>query len=204
MLRGILETFFLAATPIGELRAAIPVALAVYRLPWPLAFLTAFLGNLAPALFLLLCLEPFSNYLMKRSTGLKKFFTWLFERTRKKAAKQGLGRLDERYILSQAQHTLSQGIKKYKFLSLASFVAIPLPLTGVWTGCLIAFLFKMPFKKAFLSIAAGVAMAGAVVTSLSLAGIAIEQYFGLPTLLAILFLVVVIWAMRDLFKKHHF
>lgn len=199
MLKGILETFFLAATPIGELRAAIPVALAAYRLPWPLAFLIAFLGNLLPALLLLLYLEPFSNFLIKHSVSCQKFFTWLFKRTRQKAAERGF---DERYLLSQAHQTFNQNIRKHKFLSLALFVAIPFPLTGAWTGALIAFLFKMPFKKAFLSIALGVFIAGIMVTGLSLAGIAVNQYFGLPTLLAILFLVVVVWASRDLFKKH--
>ena len=46
----------------------------------------------------------------------------------------------------------SQQITKYKFWGLMIFVAIPLPGTGVWTGCLAASLIEMDFKRGMLSV----------------------------------------------------
>ena len=40
-------------------------------------------------------------------------------------------------------------VLRYAFWGLALFVAIPLPGTGAWTGCLIATLLRMNRKKAF-------------------------------------------------------
>jgi uncharacterized membrane protein len=45
-----------------------------------------------------------------------------------------------------------------------------LPVTGAWTGCVAATLFKMRFKLAFLSIGIGVIIAGLIVTMLTLLG----------------------------------
>jgi len=50
------------------------------------------------------------------------------------------------------------------------FVAIPLPVTGAWTGSLVASLLGMKFNHAFLSILAGVFVAGLIVTGPSLLG----------------------------------
>ncbi|HNT72328.1 MAG TPA: small multi-drug export protein, partial [Methanothrix sp.] len=50
-------------------------------------------------------------------------------------------------------------------LALTLFVAVPLPVTGAWTGSAIAFIFGLKFKEAFSAIAAGVVVAGVVVTA---------------------------------------
>ncbi|CAM9659923.1 unnamed protein product, partial [Phaeothamnion confervicola] len=55
-------------------------------------------------------------------------------------------------------------------LALTLFVGIPLPGTGAWTGAMGAFLLGMPFQKAMLSIFAGVAAAGTIMSALTLAG----------------------------------
>jgi hypothetical protein len=53
---------------------------------------------------------------------------------------------------------------------LVLFVAIPLPVTGAWTGSLIAVLLGIGFKQAFFSILAGVIIAGIIMTCLTLLG----------------------------------
>lgn len=146
----ILKTFLLAMTPIGELRVALPVAITLYNINWVWAFFISVLGNLVPIVFLLLFLEPVSRWLSDNSKFFQRFFIWLFERTRKKS---------------------SPGIKKYGEIALISFVAIPLPLTGAWTGTVVAFLFGIPFKKAFLLIASGVVIAGGIVLALTQLGL---------------------------------
>jgi len=141
----VIKTFLLAMTPIGELRVALPIALTLYNMNWVWAFFISVLGNLVPIVFLLLFLEPVSRWLSDNFRFFQRFFNWLFERTRRKS---------------------SPGIEKYGEIALISFVAIPLPLTGAWTGTIIAFLFDIPFKKAFSLISLGVVIAGAIVLAL--------------------------------------
>jgi len=158
---SVIKVILLAMTPIGELRVALPVALAVYKMPMALAFCASVLGNLIPPLFLLLFLKPTSIFLSKKSALFEKFFAWLFTRTAKRAS----------------------GAKTW--LGLALFVAIPLPMTGAWTGAVIAFLLKMPFKKAFSAIATGVLAAAILVAVLTKTGVAINNYFGWQILLVL-------------------
>lgn len=137
-----LQTFLIAMTPIGELRASIPVGLLVYHLPVWSAFFFSILGNLVPILFLLWLLESVSRYLSRRIYFFNRFFVWLFEKTQKK-------------------HTSK--FHRFKEFALVILVAIPLPFTGAWTGSVCAFVFGIPAKKAFLLIAAGVIIAGLIV-----------------------------------------
>merc|ERR1719213_1106937 len=55
-------------------------------------------------------------------------------------------------------------------LALALFVGVPAPGTGAWTGAIIAYLLDMPFGEAMGAIFAGVLLAGAIMTTLTLAG----------------------------------
>ena len=110
-------------------------------------FFWAILGNMLPVPFILLLLGPASNLCMKTPVG-KKFFDWLFARTRRKTA----------------------DIEKYETLGLTVFVAIPLPATGAWTGAMAGWLLGMSFPHALLSIFLGVVIAGVVMTALALLG----------------------------------
>jgi len=177
---AILKTFLLALTPIGELRAAIPVALTVFHMNWFLAYVVAVIGNLVPVVLLLLFLEPVAEWFSKHFKICNRFFAWLFKRTRKK---------------SETKMT------KYGYLGLILFVAIPFPVTGAWTGALVAFLFKIPFKKAFGLITAGVAIAGIIVTLVTKAGIGIEKYYGWQVLIAVLAVVIIGLFLFKKFKK---
>ena len=136
----------LGALPVSELRGAIPAAIAFGFTPLK-AYSIAFIGNSLPVIPLLFLLEPVSNALRKIPIW-KRFFDWLFERTKKKA-------------------TL---VEKFEVLGLILFVAIPLPITGAWTGCVAATLFKVRFRYAFPAIMLGIAIAGVIVIALTLAG----------------------------------
>ena len=138
-----LAVFFTAMTPIGELRAAIPVGLGIYKLNLYLVFIIAVIGNLIPAVLIVYLLEPLSRFLMRKFRPANRFFTWLFNRTRRKYSKK---------------------FETYSGFALALFVGIPLPVTGAWTGALIAFVFGIPPKKAILDILLGIIMAGIIVT----------------------------------------
>jgi len=138
-----LKTFLIAATPILELRGSIPIALGVYHLPVFSTFWLSILGNLVPVVFLLWFLGKAAEFLSHHSYLFNRFFAWLFEKTRKNHTKK---------------------FARWKEFALLILVAIPLPFTGAWTGSLCAFVFGIPFKKAFLLITAGVIIAGLIVT----------------------------------------
>ena len=171
------QIFLLAMTPIGELRLAIPVGLGVYNLNHGLVYFISVIGNLIPVIFILLFLAPVSNLLSKKSKIFHKFFSWLFKRTEKK---------------------YNSKMERYGLPALAAFIAIPLPITGGWTGALIAFLFKVPFKKAFPIITLGVMTAGIIVLLLTQGGIAVEKHFGIQVLIGVILTVGLGWLM---FKK---
>jgi len=142
-LSDIVKIFLTAMTPIGELRASIPLGLSILKQPWFLVFVISVIGNMIPPIFILWLFPRFSDWLMSHSKLMNKFLTWLFNRTRKKA---------------------QDNIEKYGDLALIIFVAIPLPNTGAWTGALAAWLFGIPMKRALPNVLYGVLIAGVVVT----------------------------------------
>lgn len=147
-------TLFISMIPVGELRSSIPIAINVYGLNPLSAFFWSVLGNILISTVLLLILEPISRFLDSHFYLINRFLNWLFERTRKK-------------------HT--QKFENWGALALIAFVAIPLPMTGVWSGCLAAFVFGVPFKKSFPSVVVGALIAGVVVTLVSLGAASLKQ-----------------------------
>lgn len=152
MLAPYLQTILAAMTPIGELRLAIPLALTVFDLTIAQAYFLSIIGNIIPVIFLLLFLESASNFLNRRYEAWNKFFAWLFARTRQ--------RIFGKY-------------RTYGYIALVIFVAIPLPLTGAWTGSAAAYLLGIPFWRALGLIAMGVMISGIIVTLASLGMISI-------------------------------
>ena len=149
-----LITFVIATLPVSELRGAIPWALTVGGLQWQEAYFYAVLGNFLPVIPLLLLLEPVSLRLRKYSIW-DRFFSWLFERTRRR----------------------SRVVEKFEVLGLILFVAIPLPVTGAWTGTVAAFLFGIRFRLAVPAVLAGILIAGVVVTLASLGVLGAVSHF---------------------------
>lgn len=135
------------AFPLSELRGAIPLAL-YFGMPMPKAFWLSVLGNIIPVVPALFLLEPVSER-FRRFKIWARFFNWVFTRTKKKA----------------------EVIQRYEALGLAIFVAIPLPMTGAWSGVIAASLFKIRFRYAFIAIVAGVIGAGLIVATLCALGI---------------------------------
>lgn len=142
-----LYLLFLGAIPFFEARYTIPVALLT-GYPLGEAFLLGILGNLLPVVPLLLLLEPVSEWLSSRSGLFRRFFSWLFARTRRNNAQ----------------------IERWGALALFAFVAVPLPMTGAWSGCAAAFVFGIRFRYAFPAIAGGTLVA-ALLTTLAALGI---------------------------------
>ncbi len=141
-----LLTILYSALPITELRASIPLAISWGMEPIHVLIL-AIVGNTIPVFILILGLNAITNLAKKYSPPINKFLEWTFKKTRHKTIKK---------------------IKKYGSLALYIFVAIPLPMTGAWTGSIAAWLFEIPFKKAVVPIILGIITSGIIVTLISI------------------------------------
>ncbi len=143
-----LVVFLVSLLPILELRGGIPVAIGLFDFPVYKAVLIAVAGNMLPVPFILIFLN-YATRLLSRVPVFDRLLKWLFERTRRRG---GI-------------------IERYERIGLALFVAIPLPITGAWTGAMAAVLFGLKLRHAFISILAGVLIAATIVTCLSLFGL---------------------------------
>lgn len=138
-----LMVLLVAAMPLAELRGAIPLGVSLGMHPLH-ATLLGVLGSLIPVPFLLFFLKPVVLF-FRDLKPFKNLVNRILRRTIKKSDK----------------------IKRYSALGLVLFVAIPLPTTGVWSGCLAATIFNIPIKIAFPAIALGTVVAGGIMFTLS-------------------------------------
>lgn len=141
-----IAVLLISMLPVAELRAAIPIGISSYGMSWPAALGWSLLGNIFIVAVLLWVLGPVSSWLMRVSTTMRRFFDWLFARTRRR---------------------VSTSFERWGALALLLFVAIPLPMTGGWTGAVAAFIFGIPKAKSLLIISLGVFIAGIIVTVLT-------------------------------------
>jgi len=139
---------FLSFLPISELRGAIPFAIA-NNVPWYAAYAMAVFFNAAVAPVCWIFLSTL-NKLFLKIAWYKSFFERFIERARNK---------------------LHGNVEKWGWLGVAVFVAIPLPLTGAWTGTLGAWVLGLSKRKTMVAVVIGVLTAGAVVTAVVLLGI---------------------------------
>lgn len=137
-----LTVFVVSMLPVVELRGGLVAArlLNIEMLP---AMLICLVGTILPTPFILLFLQKIFDLL--RSTRFVKLVDRLEARGRSKFAQ----------------------IEKYKTFGLLIFVAIPLPGTGAWTGCLAASMMKMPLKNALISVIGGSIIADLIMTLIS-------------------------------------
>ena len=130
--------------PVVELRGAIPLGWAC-GFEWWKTFLLAILGNMIPLPFIVLFMDALLKKMNESKVKvIKKFADFLNRKIDKNQPK----------------------IEKYGFWGLTIFIGIPLPMTGGWTGSLVASFMKMKFWKAMLSALLGVLMAGTIMTLL--------------------------------------
>jgi len=147
-------TAVLSFMPISELRGAIPFAVA-HNISWYWAYLFAAAVNalVAPACWIFLATIHKLFYGATPEKGIrwyKNLFDKFIERTRKK---------------------LSVKFEKWGWLGIAVFVAIPLPITGAWTGTLGSWVLGVSRRRTMLAVIIGVLIAGAIVSAVVMLGI---------------------------------
>ncbi len=183
----LLATVVMSFIPLIELKGGIVFAtgagISVFE-----AFGLAYLGSTAvffPIFFLLI---PILN-LLKRIRFFNKFAIKV-----------------ENYFNDKARQTLEERERKQKGkprsenfikqLGVFIFIAIPLPMTGIWTGTAIAVFLGLKFKEAVLPAVIGNAVAGLLICALSAfcvwVGISLDLVLYVLFALALILLVVFI------------
>ncbi len=141
-------TALLSLLPISELRGAIPYALAKKADPLFAYFYCVFFNILVTPLFYL-----FISTIHRLFTG----FAWynaVFEK-----------------LVIRTRNKVRDSIEKYGYIGIMLFVAVPLPVTGAYTGTMGAWVLGLGKRKTFLAVSAGVAIAGIIVSLVLFFGI---------------------------------
>jgi uncharacterized membrane protein len=133
------------------LRGGLPYAY-LHGTPIWLAYLICVVANFFVGPIVFIFLETVHKWLIKWRL-YEKLFDKFLQRVRRKT-----GHL----------------IEKYGFWGVTLFVAIPLPVTGAYTGTVAAWLFGLDKKKSLLAVLVGVCISGLVVS--------IVVYFGIEAL----------------------
>ena len=154
MIRTYLLTVLLSIIPISELRGSIPFAY-FQGVPLWQAFLIGVISN---------SLVPFIGFIFFNTLHILldkwSFYHNLFEKT-----------------VTRARKKVDAKVSKYGLLGLMLFVAIPLPITGAWTGTIGAWVMGLDKKRSYLFIIMGVLIAGIIVTTVVYTGAGIASLF---------------------------
>ncbi len=145
-------TLLISMVPIVELRGGIPIGVGM-GIVWWQAVIICMIGNMIPVPFIFFFARRILEWGAEKPV-IGKFFSWCLQKGHhggeKLKAKAGKG----------------------MFWALLLFVGIPLPGTGAWTGTLAASLLDLDFKKSVIAVLCGVALAAAIITILTLMGVA--------------------------------
>ena len=140
-------TIIISMIPIIELRGAIPIAVFSFHLTYFEAFILSVIGNCISIFFIVKYIKPLFNF-FGRFKPFKKIIDYATEKANKKIAE-------------------NPKLQTATFFALYLFVAIPLPMTGAWTGSLIANFLDLPPKKSFLPLGLGVLTAGIIILTVT-------------------------------------
>lgn len=135
--------FIISMMPILELRGGL-LAASLLSVPITTAIPICVIGNILPIPFILIFIKRIFAFCKKIPVVDKLIY-----------------RLEDRALKK------SDSVKKGEFIGLMLFVGIPLPMTGAWTGSLIAALLDIDFKKAVVAELLGIVMATIIMSIVS-------------------------------------
>ncbi len=147
---NLLYIFLISMVPLVEQRGAIPVGVIGYHINPYLVFIVSLVGSFLPAPFIYLCFNAIFAR-MKKIKQLNKFTDFVQNKVQKGSKK----------------------LEKYKEIGLITFVGIPLPTTGLWTGTAIAAFMGLDFKKSMICVFLGGIISAVIITILSVVAPAI-------------------------------
>lgn len=152
-----LATFIMSFVPLIELKGAIVFGHGA-GLQFIAAFLVSFIGSSLVFIPIYFLLKPVLN-LLKKIKWFNKFALNIEDYFEQKAQQALEGQK------GKSKKTRSETYLKQ--LGVFIFVAIPLPMTGVWTGTAIAVFLGLKFKQVILPICLGNLVAGLIISALA-------------------------------------
>ncbi len=152
-----IAVLFVSMFPLIELKGAIPIGMSeAFGLNLFETAAVAYLGSTAISVALFFLLIPIFN-LLKKIKLIKRLVEKIESMFKAKAEK----------VAASASGSAEKEARLIKMRSLFIFVAVPFPITGVWTGTAIAVFLGMKFKESVLPIALGNLVAGSIITLLT-------------------------------------
>lgn len=136
----------IAALPLTELRASIPLGIAFFHMRPIEALWYSWAGNAIPIVLLFAFLPFVIAFIEKHIPSIHRILEKHF------------------YHLEEKHRTNYQ---KYGMLFLIVFVAIPLPGFGVWSGILLSILFRMKYRYSIPAVVIGLILLGLIVLFLT-------------------------------------
>ena len=155
---SMIATILISMFPIIELKGAIPIGMSVdywgnYALSGTRSFLFSLLGSCLVVPILAIVFMPILNWL-KKTKLFKKIATFVESKVKKHT--------DD--IDKKVDNSSNKKNKTWlKCLLIFSFVAVPLPLTGVWTGTCVAVIIGLKYWQTVLSVVLGNIVAGLII-----------------------------------------
>lgn len=134
---------FFSLLPVSELRGAIPFAFA-NGMPLHFAYPFCVFCNMLVAPLVYVFLSSIHKLLYKWSK-----YQMLFDK-----------------IVVRARQKVQGKVERFGYWGIMLFVAIPFPITGAYTGTLGAWVLGLSAKKTCLTVAGGVIISGAIVTTI--------------------------------------
>lgn len=147
---NLLKVVLMSMIPLIEQRGAIPVGIIGYHINPFVVFFASLLGSFLPA--------PIVYLSFNKIFGVMKKFKQLDWFTK--------------FVEKKVQNG-SKKLEKYKEIGLITFVGIPLPTTGLWTGSAIAAFMGLNFKKSMWCVFLGGVISAVIITAVSVVAPAI-------------------------------
>ncbi len=151
-------TIAMSFVPLLELKAGIIFARSI-GLDFFSAFGLAYVGSTVAFFLIFFLLRPILN-LLKKIKFIGGFANKVENYFNEKAEQALAEQSDKNTKKKKSEKFLKQ-------LGVFIFVAIPLPMTGVWTGTAIAVFLNLKFKDAVLPVAIGNLVAGIIISLLA-------------------------------------
>ena len=149
--------FFVSMVPLIELKGAIPVGMTeAFGLGLLETAAVAYLGSTLISFLVFFLLKPIFALLKKI-----RIFNLIVRKC------EGLFIHKAEEIAAKTNGSVEAAAKRIMMISLFIFVAVPFPVTGVWTGTAIAVFLGLNFKESVLPLAVGNLIAGSLITLLT-------------------------------------
>ena len=168
-----LATIFVSMVPIMELKGGIPFGMS--RAFWGdkalgqwQAFGWAYLGCGIVAVFLYFAFVPIMKFLRKTKI-FKGLANYIDTKINSQSKKIKQNNVSETKLVDDENNVVTEPSKKvllYKMLGVFVFVAIPLPLTGVWMGTCLAVALDLNFWQTMVSALLGNLVAGIIISTI--------------------------------------